>query len=81
MRKVDARGDCRNKGTGVLKGFEHIAKMEDERFYKIMYKTKLDSVRGRGRRKKRRTEGVKEFVQQRGLSHQESERRATNRNE
>ena len=54
--------------------------MEDERLIERKFTAEVDKVK-RGRPKIRRTEGIKQLIEQRGFSFRESERRNGNKSE
>ena len=58
------------EGKIILKVFESMDKVKEERFTEAVFKAELDEVR------KRQSEGVKELVEQRYLSFEKSEKRA-----
>ena len=61
--------------------FWHLKRIAERRITKRIYSTEVVGVRGRSRSIKRRTEGVRGLVEQRGLRFQESERRVRDSND
>ena len=73
-------GNERSMEERVVWTYENDGWRKTRQQYIQTYSPGVDAPRGKGRLKMRNNEGVKELVEQRGLSFQESKKRATKRN-
>ena len=63
QRSLSGRGEA-----AVLRWFGHVERMEGERLVKKIYRAEVEGNRRRGRPRRRRMDGVKGCLSERGLS-------------